>query len=54
MPFTEEFGDFAVDWSELKSLFIAMTYKQEGDKIADTLGIRYFISSKALTLEEFG
>ncbi|WP_254413519.1 ISAs1 family transposase [Vibrio furnissii] len=54
VPFTEEFGDFAVDWSELKSLCIAMTYKQEGDEIAGTLGIRYFISSKALTPEEFG
>ncbi|MEH0690926.1 ISAs1 family transposase, partial [Vibrio cholerae] len=54
VPFTEAFGDFAVDWKGLKSLCIAVTHKKEGDDVAGSLGIRYFISSKALTPEEFG
>ncbi|MEH0691093.1 ISAs1 family transposase, partial [Vibrio cholerae] len=54
VPFTEAFGDFAVDWKGLKSLCIAVTHKKEGDDVAGSLGIRYFISSKVLTPEEFG
>ncbi|WP_342609832.1 ISAs1 family transposase [Vibrio tritonius] len=54
VPFNETFGDFAVDWKELKTLCIAMTYQKKNGEAGGHLGIRYFISSKALSSEDFG
>lgn len=54
VPFSQEYGDFAVDWKALKTLCIAVTYQQDNREPAGTMGIRYFISSKALTPSGFG
>ncbi|MBE4575975.1 ISAs1 family transposase [Vibrio navarrensis] len=54
VPFTQEFGDFAVDWKGLKTLCIAVTYQKSSSESSGSLGIRYFISSKELTPVSFG
>ncbi|MBF9001165.1 ISAs1 family transposase [Vibrio nitrifigilis] len=54
VPFNETFGDFAVDWKEIKTLCIAMTYQKMNGEAGGHLGIRYFICSKALSSEDFG
>lgn len=54
VPFTQEFGDFAVDWKGLKTLCIAVTYQKSNSETSGSLGIRYFISSKELTPVSFG
>lgn len=54
IPFTEKFGDFAVKWKGLKSLFLAVTYQQKNGNNSGSVGIRYFISSKDMKAEEFG
>ncbi|EOU2465003.1 ISAs1 family transposase, partial [Vibrio navarrensis] len=54
VPFTQEFGDFAVDWKGLKTLCIAVTYQKSNSESSGSLGIRYFISSKELTPVSFG
>ncbi|WP_269447619.1 ISAs1 family transposase [Aliivibrio salmonicida] len=54
VPFTEVFGDFSVDWKGLESLCIAVTYNKHNKSNSGSLGIRYFISSKKLSAEEFG
>lgn len=54
VPFTEAFGDFSVDWKDLESLCIAVTYNKHNKSNSGSLGIRYFISSKKLSAEEFG
>ncbi len=54
IPFDESYGDFAVDWKELETLCIAITYQKRHKDKAGHLGVRYFISSKKLSAEEFG
>ncbi|HDY8179560.1 TPA: ISAs1 family transposase [Vibrio vulnificus] len=54
VPFTQEFGDFAVDWEGLKTLFIAVAYQQSNSETSGNIGIRFFISSKELTPVSFG
>lgn len=54
VPFTEAFGDFAVDWKYLKTLFIAVAYTKLNKGNSGSLDIRYFISSKEMSAEEFG
>ena len=54
IPFTEMYGDFAIHWAGLKSLCIAITYQQRGSDSAGSVGIRYFISSKEMSAQDFG
>ncbi|CAG8999038.1 MAG: hypothetical protein CENE_01002 [Candidatus Celerinatantimonas neptuna] len=53
VPFSEQFGDFVMDWKELKTLCITMTYQKKNGEASGSLGIRYFISSKELSSERF-
>ena len=54
VPFSQEYGDFAVDWKELKTLCIAVTYQKDNRELSGSMGIRYFISSKELSPSGFG
>ncbi|MDE1311754.1 ISAs1 family transposase [Vibrio aestuarianus] len=54
VPFEQKYGDFAVDWKELKTLCIAVTYQKDNHELSGSMGMRYFISSKELTPSGFG
>ena len=51
----DEFVNYSFDWSGMKSLGIALSFREIGDEILDIedICIRYYISSAELTAERF-
>ena len=53
---SDVFGDFvdlSFEWPELKTLGLAISFRQEGDDIRDkTMSVRYYVSSAKLTAQE--
>lgn len=45
-------GDIAFDWPKLKTIGMVASIRQEGDKPAESLSIRYYISSAELDSKE--
>jgi predicted transposase YbfD/YdcC len=54
---SDVFGDFvdlSFEWPHLKTLGVAISFRQEGDNIRDkTMSVRYYISSAKLTAKAF-
>lgn len=49
-----DFVDLSFEWPGLKTLGVAISFRQEGDDIRDkTMSVRYYISSAKLTAKEF-
>jgi predicted transposase YbfD/YdcC len=47
-----QLGDVELDWPELKTLGVVVSVRQEGDKPAETMTIRHYISSAELDAKE--
>ncbi len=47
-----QLGDIEFDWSELTTMGIVASIRQEGDEAAESMSIRYYISSAKLTAKE--
>ena len=45
-------GDVALDWPEIKTLGVVVSIRQEGNKPAETMAIRYYISSAELSSQK--
>ncbi len=46
---TDFLGDIALDWAGLSSIGMVVSIRQEGDKPAETMEIKHYISSAELT-----
>lgn len=49
---TDFLGDIARDWAEVSTIGMVVSIRQEGDKPAETMQIKYYISSVKLTAKE--
>ncbi|GAB2581474.1 ISAs1 family transposase [Nitrincola alkalisediminis] len=49
----DEFVNLSFDWPGMKSVGVAISFRQEGETIPDHAQVRYYISSEILTAERF-
>ncbi len=46
---TDFLGDIALDWAEISTIGMVVSIRQEGDKPAETMQIKHYISLAKLT-----
>ena len=51
--FFDDLVNLSSDWSGMKSVGVAISFRQGGQTIPDHAQIRYYISSEVLTAERF-
>lgn len=48
-----DFVELSIDWPELKTLGVAVSFRSDKDEIPENATVRYYISSAALTARQF-